>query len=73
MSKADFNAKINEITAIRVEDAKGNKERYTILSVALLKDLRAYFWSSAQRNSCLMEFTETSIQRVVKRASKWEE
>ncbi|WP_159021481.1 site-specific tyrosine recombinase/integron integrase [Formosa sp. L2A11] len=42
-----INLKISDIDSkrmlIRIESAKGNKDRYTILSYSILKDLRAYY------------------------------
>jgi len=57
---------------IRVEDAKGNKDRYTLLSQSILLDLRKY-WIEYQPNEYLFEgakggkYSGRSVQAIVKR------
>jgi integrase len=61
---------------IRVDQGKGNKDRYTILSKKLLVDLRAY-WSQYRPDKWLFpgqkperHLTETAAQRAYYLAKK---
>ncbi len=61
---------------IHIVGAKGNKDRYTILSEALLSDLRKYYLVYRPKKYLFEgvygnKYSETSVQRVVKRAAKW--
>ena len=60
---------------IRVNQGKGNRDRYTILSEKVLKDLRVYFLKYRPKN-WLFEWPEgnkystTSVSSILKRAAK---
>jgi len=60
---------------IRVKGAKGNKDRYTILSRSLLKDLRQYYLQYRPKE-LLFEgpmgdrYSDTSVRKIVKRAAQ---
>ncbi|MFK7953546.1 MAG: site-specific tyrosine recombinase/integron integrase [Ekhidna sp.] len=74
-----LNLKISDIDSdrmmIRVDQGKGNKDRYTILSHALLKDLRAYY-TVYKPKIYLFEgasggkYSGTSVRHIVNRAAK---
>jgi len=61
---------------IRVEGAKGNKDRFTLLSEDLLPDLRKYY-KIYQPKKYLIEgqnggkYSGTSVEKIVMRAAKW--
>ena len=60
---------------IRVAGAKGNKDRYTLLSKRLLVDLRSYYTSWKPKNYLFESPTDTpysatSIANILKRAAK---
>ncbi len=73
-----INLKITDIDGkrmlIRVEDAKGNKDRYTLLPSSVLKNLREYYrkW---QPKKYLFEgpvgekYSSTSIAKIIKQAA----
>lgn len=73
-----LNLKIKDIDSermlIRVEDAKGNKDRYTILSPSLLLDLRRCY-REYRPQEYLFEgpgggkYSTTSVRKIVKRAA----
>jgi integrase/recombinase XerD len=61
---------------IHVVGAKGKKDRYTILSKALLTDLRKYFLDYRPKEYLFegpfkKQYSETSVQKIVKRTAKW--
>ncbi|MFZ9047140.1 MAG: site-specific tyrosine recombinase/integron integrase [Cyclobacteriaceae bacterium] len=79
--------RVSELTNLRIEDidsdrmsiyirdAKGGKDRYTILSEKLLKELRQYFlllrpkkWLFEGQNGG--KYSPSSIQKIVKRTAK---
>ncbi|MDY8135471.1 site-specific tyrosine recombinase/integron integrase [Aquimarina sp. 2201CG5-10] len=74
-----LNLKLTDIDSkrmlIRVEHAKGNKDRYTLLSETLLKDLRLYYiqWKP---NHFLFEspkgtkYSATSIEKIIIKSSQ---
>lgn len=74
-----INLKINDIDSsrmlIRIEGSKGNKDRLTLLSETLLKNLRSYFklW---RPETYLFEspnkgqYSGTSIEKIIKKAAK---
>jgi len=74
-----LNLKINDIDKNRmliiVTQAKGNKDRYTILSETLLYDLRIYY-KTYRPEEYLFEgakggkYTPTSVQSIVKKAAQ---
>ncbi|WP_378172665.1 site-specific tyrosine recombinase/integron integrase [Aquimarina sp. SS2-1] len=74
-----LNLKISDIDSkrmvIRVVDAKGNKDRYTLLSVNLLKDLRNYF-KQYQPKHYLFEgpkgnpYSASSVKAILEKAAK---
>ena len=74
-----INLKVNDIDSdrmlIRVIQAKGNMDRYTILSESLLKDLRIYF-KEYRPIEYLFEgqkggkYTRTSVQAILIKATK---
>ncbi|HIA35942.1 MAG TPA: recombinase [Flavobacteriales bacterium] len=59
---------------IRVEDAKGNKDRYTLLSKTALSDLRKY-WMEYKPKDYLFEgakggrYSERSVGQIIKRCA----
>ena len=73
-----INLKITDVDSnrmmIRVEQSKGSKDRYTLLSTSLLKELRAYFILFKPKK-LLFEgetgnrYSETSVAKIVKRAA----
>lgn len=73
-----LNLKINDIDSermtIRVNQGKGNKDRITLLSTRLLKDLREYYKAYLPK-TLLFEgphgepYSETSVSKIVKRAA----
>lgn len=72
--------KLNDIDSkrmfIRVEGAKGGKDRMTLLSESLLKDLRIYF-KECKPKTWLFEgpnqkkYSGSSLAKIVDRAAKW--
>lgn len=74
-----LNLKLTDIDSkrmlIRVEGAKGNKDRYTLLSESVLKDLRVYY-KEWKPKVWLFEsyenkpYSPTSILRLLKRAAQ---
>lgn len=61
---------------IRVEAAKGGKDRMTLLSELLLKDLRQYFREYKPKRWLFegmdgTQYSGTSIRNVVNRSAKW--
>ncbi|UTW67723.1 tyrosine-type recombinase/integrase [bacterium SCSIO 12643] len=74
-----LNLKISDIDSkrmtIRVEGAKGNKDRYTLLSESLLKDLRVYF-KEWKPKKYLFEglrggkYSPESVSKVIKNSAK---
>ena len=74
-----INLKITDIESdrmlIKISCAKGNKDRYTLLSQNLLKDLRAYY-RAYKPTKYLIEgpngkkYSGTSIANIVKRAAQ---
>jgi integrase/recombinase XerD len=58
---------------IRIEDSKGGKDRYTLLSESLLKKLRAYYKEYKPKNYLIEgrdggQYSKTSIGKILKRA-----
>jgi integrase/recombinase XerD len=59
---------------IKVEDAKGNKERYTILGLTMLDELRAYY-RKYKPKTYLFEgqkggkYSGESVVKIIKRAA----
>ncbi len=74
-----LNLKVKDIDSkrmiISIEKAKGNKDRQTILSKTVLKDLRKYF-KQYKPNKYLFEgqhkeqYSSSSVLQIVKRAAK---
>ena len=74
-----LNLKIEDIDSkrmvINVKDSKGGKDRITILSPTILKDLRAYY-SAWKPTTYLFEgsngkqYTATSVLNIIKKAAK---
>lgn len=73
-----INLKIKDIDSkrmvIRIEGAKGNKDRFTILSETLLKDLRKYFleWKPSIylfEGKPRQKYTVSSVAQMINRAS----
>jgi len=74
-----LNLKLEDIDSkrmlIHVRTAKGNKDRYSLLSVKILKDLRQYYkeWTP---KSYLFEgpkatkYSSTSVENIIRRAAK---
>lgn len=65
----------SERMVIYIKDAKGNKDRYTLLSTTLLEDLRNYFKQYRPKKFLFegeegMPYSPTSVGNIVKRASK---
>ncbi|MCL4170120.1 UNVERIFIED_CONTAM: hypothetical protein GTU68_044633, partial [Idotea baltica] len=61
---------------IRVVGAKGHKDRYTILSQSLLKDLRTYFLEHRPFEYLFegprgKKYGSSSVQNIVKKSSRW--
>jgi site-specific recombinase XerD len=74
-----LNLKITDIDSdrmlIRVNGAKGNKDRYTILSRSLLKDLRQYYLQYRPKEYLFEgpmgdRYSDTSVRKIVKRAAQ---
>lgn len=74
-----LNLKIGDIDSsrmlIHVRDAKGNKDRYTLLSHRILEDLRIYFKAWRPKTYLFegadhVKFSETSIAKIVSNATK---
>ncbi len=60
---------------INVRDAKGNKDRYTLLSETLLLDLRLYFKQYRPKTYLFegdknVQYSATSVSAIIKKASK---
>ncbi|MDX1364226.1 MAG: tyrosine-type recombinase/integrase [Arenibacter latericius] len=60
---------------IRVEDAKGKKDRYTLLSKTVLTDLRAYYKEWQPQNYLFegrkaSKYAATSVLQIVKKAAE---
>lgn len=60
---------------IRVNQGKGNRDRYTILSEKVLKDLRVYFLKYRPKNWLFEspegnKYSTTSVSSILKRAAK---
>jgi len=75
-----LNLKIRDIDSdrmlINVKGAKGNKDRYTILSQSLLKDLRKYYIKYKPKDLLFegpggKKYSDTSVRRIVKRAAQY--
>ena len=75
-----LNLKISAVDSdrmlIHIVEAKGNKERYTILSEALLADMRKYYLIYRPKEYLFEgpygnKYSETSVQNIVKRTAKW--
>ena len=74
-----INLKISDIDSdrmlIRVTQAKGNQDRYTLLSESLIKDLRRYY-TEYRPKEYLFEgqkggkYTRTSVQAIISKAAK---
>jgi site-specific recombinase XerD len=73
-----INLKIKDIDSkrmvIRIEDAKGNKDKFTILSETLLKDLRKYFIEWKPKNylfegTANEKYTASSVAKIISKAS----
>jgi len=73
-----INLKITDIDSkrmlIRVEGAKGNKDRLTLLGQSMLEDLRAYFREWRPREWLFespdgRQYSATSVEKIVKRAA----
>ena len=45
---------------IKVEEAKGNKEQYTILGQTMLDELREYFVNISRKHICLRDRKEAN-------------
>lgn len=74
-----LNLKVTDIDSdrmmIRVEQSKGNKDRYTLLSEKLLLQLREYYKAYHPKNYLFegangSQYSETSVSQIVKRAAK---
>ena len=74
-----INLKITDIDSkrmlIRVESAKGNKDRYTLLSHSLLKDLRAYYKQYKPEKYLIegmygKQYSGQSIGKIVRNAAQ---
>ena len=72
-----LNLKISDIDSermmIKVVNAKGNKDRYTILSEAILPDLRKYYISYCPKTFLFegpagKQYAASSVQKILKRA-----
>jgi site-specific recombinase XerD len=74
-----LNLKLTDIDSermvIRIEGAKGNKDRYSILSINVLEDLRTYF-KQWRPQKYLFEgpggtpYTGTSVEKIVKSSAR---
>ena len=74
-----LNLKLTDIDSermvIRIEGAKGNKDRYSLLSINVLEDLRAYF-KQWRPQKYLFEgpggtpYSATSVEQVVKKSAR---
>lgn len=73
-----LNLRIKDIDSdrmlIRVQGAKGNKDRYTILSPSLLVDLRKYYLQYRPKDYLFegpkgSKYSTTSVRKIVKRAA----
>ncbi len=73
-----INLKINDIDSermmIKVNDAKGKKDRYTLLSNSILKDLREYYIEYKPKEYLFEgqnggQYSPTSIVNILKKAS----
>lgn len=73
-----LNLKISDVDStrmvIRIENGKGNKDRYTLLSKELLTDLRAYFMAYRPQKWLFegeqgVKYSGSSIGQIVKRAA----
>ena len=65
----------SERMLIRVNGAKGNKDRYTILSQSILKDLRQYYLKYRPKEllfegPLVHKYSDTSVRKVVKRGTQ---
>lgn len=65
----------SERMLIRVAGAKGNKDRYTILSQYLLNNLRSYYRMYKPKDLLFeglngYKYSDTSVRRIVKRAAR---
>jgi len=61
---------------IHIVGAKSNKDRYTLLSQALLSDLRKYYMQYQPREYLFEgqygnKYSNTSVRKIVKRSAKW--
>jgi len=74
-----LNLKIADIDSdrmlIRVVGAKGNKDRYTILSETLLNELRKYYLEYRPNNYLFegldgQQYSDTSVRKIVKKAAE---
>ncbi|MBA6315802.1 site-specific tyrosine recombinase/integron integrase [Cellulophaga baltica] len=74
-----INLKISDIDSkrmlIRIESAKGNKDRYTLLSYSLLKDLRAYYKQYKPEKFLIegmygKQYSGQSIGKIVRNAAQ---
>lgn len=75
-----INLKLTDIDSkrmlIRVEGAKGGKDRVTLLSESLLKELREYFKQSKPKKWLIEgakgnQYSGTSLSNIITRAAKW--
>lgn len=73
-----LNLKISDIDSdrmlIRVQGAKGNKDRYTLLSKSLIGDLRVYYKEYKPKEYLIEgqngnKYSPTSVRNIVKRAA----
>ncbi len=65
----------SERMVIHIKDAKGNKDRYTLLSATLLEDLRVYFKQYRPKKYLFegvggIPYSTSSVSTIVKRAAK---
>lgn len=74
-----LNLKLTDIDSdrklIRIESAKGNKDRYTLLSERVLKDLRIYYkqWRPLEylfEGPGGLQYSATSIEKIIKASAK---
>jgi len=61
---------------IHIKGAKGNKDRYTVLSKKLLQNLRRYYLSYRPKTYLFestkgQKYSASSVQKIVKRTAKW--
>jgi integrase/recombinase XerD len=75
-----LNLKITDIDSdrmlIRVRSAKGNKDRYTILSTTLLADLRTYYLEYKPQEYLFEgphhnKYSDTSVRKIVGKAARY--